>query len=139
VRAQADSSAARSWLGFGARVVPLILYTLGIAVGGSWPGGPGKGGVSDKLLHAIVFGGLVPVAFNAALYYRGRGAWGRAVGLAVLYSVGLGGVLELWQGLLSYRSRELLDWVADAAGAAIGALCVAAYMSMTAGRERAEP
>jgi VanZ family protein len=120
------------------RVLPVILYTLGILVGGSLPGGPGKTGVSDKVLHTIVFGGLVPVAFNAALYYRGRSAWARSLGLAVLYSVGLGGLLELWQGLLSYRSRELLDWVADAVGATIGALCVAVYMSILRGRERSE-
>jgi hypothetical protein len=129
VNVRASDASVRRWPGFLARVVPTIAYTLAILVGGSWPTTPGKPGVNDKVLHAVVFGFLVPVAFGAVSYYRRGSAWGRSLLLALLYSVTLGGLLELWQGLLKYRSRELLDWVADGAGALVAALCVAACVS----------
>jgi VanZ family protein len=42
-------------------------------------------------------------------------------------STALGALLELWQAFLPYRSAELLDWVADALGAALAALLLVAF------------
>jgi VanZ family protein len=44
-----------------------------------------------------------------------------------LASTALGALLELWQAFLPYRSAELLDWVADALGAALAAVLMAAF------------
>lgn len=100
-----------------------IACSLVIFVAGSLPSSAASAPqISDKVLHAVGFGVL------GALWCRAfaRGwpqAETRVVALAAFVaSTGLGGLLELWQGLLGYRSREWLDWVADAIGAAIAAL-----------------
>jgi VanZ family protein len=54
-----------------------------------------------------------------------------------LVSVAVGGALELWQALLSYRSCELLDWVADSIGALLGAGLYAGVQHVLGPRARA--
>lgn len=117
------------------RVVPLVVYTVFIFVMGSLPTKGGKGGISDKVLHAVAFGVLVPLSFTAIGYFAAQRAWLRRLAFAVLYSAALGGLLELWQGLLAYRSQELLDFVADVVGALLGALVVAAYVKLTGSQD----
>ncbi len=46
------------------------------------------------------------------------------VALCAGYATSIGGLLELWQALLPYRSAEWLDFVADAAGAAAASVMV---------------
>jgi VanZ family protein len=105
---------------------------------GSLPAGPGVSQDSfDKVLHAIGFGVLAGLWCSSVRELRPRlGAlhWALA---GFLSSSALGGLLELWQALIGYRSCELLDWVADIAGA----LCVAAaYWAYRArGRGHAAP
>jgi VanZ family protein len=113
------------------RVLPLVLFTLCILVGGSWPTRGGKPGYSDKVLHAFVFGTLVPVGYLAFTYFTPDKPWTRRLGYALLYSVALGGLLEIWQGLLKYRSQELLDWLADIFGALVCAVLVAVYVKLS--------
>jgi VanZ family protein len=109
-------------------VLPLVVFTLCILVGGSLPQRGGRPGYSDKVLHAVVFGILVPFGYSAFAYFSPDKPWTRRLAYALLYSVLLGGLLELWQGLLKYRSRELLDWVADIGGALVCAALVAIYV-----------
>jgi len=80
-------------------------------------GPPKKAGLSDKTLHFIAFGVLAWLCWRALRELR-RDApvWVPLFG-GFTASVLCGGLLELWQGLLSYRSCEFLDWVADALGA----------------------
>jgi VanZ family protein len=109
-------------------VWPAWLCTLLILVIGSIPQGPpGAQRLNDKLLHFVGF------AFAAWLWGRAcRALWPAAParthavrgGLA---STVLGALLELWQAFLPYRSAELLDWVADALGALLAALLMAAF------------
>jgi VanZ family protein len=61
-------------------------------------------------------------------------SWTRRLTYALLYSVLLGGLLEVWQGLLRYRSQELLDWAADAFGALVCAGLVALYVRFARSR-----
>jgi len=99
-----------------------LAYVLAIFVVGSLPGAPQvTRGVSDKLQHALGF------ALLAWLWCRALGrlrlqrstAW-QALG-GFLVSTGVGAALELWQGLLTYRTCEFLDWVADGVGAGLAA------------------
>lgn len=120
----------RGWRGFAFRVLPLVAFTAAIFVGGSWPQRGGRPGYSDKVLHAIVFGLLVPFAYGAFGYFAADRSWARRLTYAFLYSVVLGGLLEVWQGLLRYRSQEMLDWVADAFGALVCAGLVALYVQV---------
>lgn len=101
-------------------VLPGATYVALVFVGGSLPGGGGPPGVSDKVLHFLVFLPLPWLLSRAAVHYwprltvLHRLAWGfGATSLA-------GGLLELWQYWLPHRTCELLDWVADTAGAGLG-------------------
>lgn len=79
---------------------------------------PGAG--TDKLVHAGVFavlGGLVALALRA----EGLRRW-RAAGLAAVAGLAYGALDELHQAFTPGRSMDGEDVVADAAGAALGAL-----------------
>lgn len=121
----------RGWRGFALRALPLVAFTAAIFVGGSWPQRGGRPGYSDKVLHAVIFGLLVPFAYGAFGYFTPDRSWTRRLTYAFTYSVVLGGLLELWQGFLRYRSQELLDWVADAFGALVCAGLVALYVQLS--------
>lgn len=76
---------------------------------------------ADKVLHALAYAVMVLLLALAADRRPGRGPGplpGSAIWLAVL-AVAAGGALELLQHFTG-RDTELFDWVADAAGAAIG-------------------
>lgn len=81
----------------------------------------------DKLMHAVVFGGLTIVLFVAAPKQL------RPLGAALL-STALGGALELAQALVPYRAAEWLDVLADAVGALLGAGLVMLALKVRARR-----
>jgi VanZ family protein len=104
-------------------VWPAVAYTAAILVVGSLPSSPSAvPQVSDKTLHFIGFGVLAWLAQRAVRYLRPQAplllicVWGFAL------SGALGGLLELWQALLPYRTCEFLDWVADVLGAGLAAV-----------------
>lgn len=66
----------------------------------------------DKWAHAITFAVL---AVWFAGQYRPRSYWRIAVGL-----LAFGGLIEIMQRMLSYRSADWLDVAADAAGIIVG-------------------
>ncbi len=71
----------------------------------------------DKLLHALVFGGLGVLAYRC-----GRVVWPKLADNGVaLASIGfatlLGATLEVIQACLPYRSMEFADLLADLVGA----------------------
>jgi len=107
------------------RLLPAVLYSAAIFYGGviDVREVPQLGLISpDKLLHLLAFLGL-EMLLELGLLGLPKG---KRRALAVLVSVLLGAVLEGVQAALPYRSAELLDLVADALGAAIGALLVIA-------------
>jgi len=78
----------------------------------------------DKANHLLAFAAPA-FAGIAALVRRDRGRMA-LLGLALL---AWGGALELLQGLLPPRSAEWTDWLADAAGIALGAAAYAVASS----------
>ncbi|MCG3169819.1 MAG: hypothetical protein CALGDGBN_01348 [Pseudomonadales bacterium] len=67
----------------------------------------------DKLLHALAFCMFALLA---------RGGWPeRAAARWLWMLLGYGAAIELAQSLLPWRQASLLDWLADAAGIALGA------------------
>jgi VanZ family protein len=105
-----------------------LLYGVAIFILGSLPSAPPVAReVSDKVQHCIGFG-LLAWLWCRALHRLGPGwrlRWIALGGFAV--SVALGGALELWQSLLSYRSCDVLDWAADAVGASVGVAAFALF------------
>ncbi len=100
------------------RVLWASICTALFFVAGSLPAGPGGSqGSLDKVLHAVGFGLLAGLWCSALAELRPRlGLLLPAAG-GFLASSAFGGLLELWQGRLGYRSCELLDWIADMVGA----------------------
>jgi VanZ family protein len=71
----------------------------------------------DKMVHFALFLGF------AVLYRMDR--WPPIIRVLVV-SAGFAGGVELVQGLLRYRSAEVLDFVAGALGALVGVLLIEA-------------
>jgi len=73
---------------------------------------------ADKVVHAIMFGGLAAVAcYDCRRIFSGRFGIGPALVVA-LVSGAFGGVIELLQMVMDAgRSAEALDFVADVTGA----------------------
>ena len=96
------------WLACGWFLILLIIY-LSLR-----PGGPVlPPSISDKLQHVAAYGVLT--YWFACLYLRLSGRLACAVAF-VLLGVGL----EFIQALTGYRSFDLIDMVADAAGVVLG-------------------
>jgi VanZ family protein len=117
---------------FWSHLFPLYVYTLAVFVActvrvaipqhaGPW---------TDKTDHFVAFA-VFQILTERALGHRllrSVKAFAvqrrvSAIALSALY----GGVLEVWQGVVPWRSMELLDWVADVLGALIGAVIYGAF------------
>lgn len=102
------------------RLVWASLCTLLFFAVGSLPAAPGGSqGSLDKVLHALGFGLLAGLWCLALVELRPRLGVLRSAAAGFALSSLFGGLLELWQGWLGYRSCELLDWIADMAGALV--------------------
>jgi VanZ family protein len=116
-----------------------LLYVLAIFIVGSLPGAPPVGpSISDKVQHAIGFALLAWLWCRALRRLRPESSVGRIILGGFLVSAGVGGALELWQGLLTYRTCEFLDWVADGVGAALAVALFAAFQQLGARARTAE-
>jgi VanZ family protein len=112
-----------------------VLYVLAIFVVGSLPGAPPVGpSISDKIQHAIGFALLAWLWCRALKRLRPESSLGRILLGGFLVSAGVGGVLELWQALLTYRTCEFLDWVADGVGAAVAVVLYAVVQRLSGAR-----
>ena len=113
-------------LTFATHVLPAALYSSAIFYGGLIHIGalPEVGYVAtDKLLHALAFGGLALLVARAAHWFRPHLSLARKLACGCAASSLLGLLLELCQALTVYRSADIWDWFADTLGAllAIGA------------------
>jgi len=75
--------------------------------------------VSDKVLHAIEYGGLA-VLFVRALWREGL-SWRDAALAAVVMASLYGASDEYHQAFVPNRSSTISDWVADSLGASVAA------------------
>jgi VanZ family protein len=73
---------------------------------------------TDKALHALTFGGLALLLVRAIRFVRPKSSSGKRLLFAVLLASFMGGLLEVCQLFVPYRSAEFLDWLADTVGAA---------------------
>jgi VanZ family protein len=79
--------------------------------------------IRDKLLHTAEYAGLAAL-LGRALIGEGLNV-GRACLLAVLLTSAYGATDEFHQWFIPMRTSDIRDWIADSAGAAIGAVSYA--------------
>ncbi|HEY3256170.1 MAG TPA: VanZ family protein [Polyangiaceae bacterium] len=72
---------------------------------------------TDKLLHALAFGGLALLLARTAHFLRPKATLAKKLTLGSAGSSFLGLLLELCQAFTPYRSADAWDWVADSVGA----------------------
>ncbi len=78
-------------------------------------------GILDKIVHAVLFGGLALVLLWNLGWSDRPGVMLRAVGLALAAAA----LVEVLQSPLPYREGDLLDFAAGGAGAVAAAVVVA--------------
>jgi len=102
-------------------VYSFALFYGGVIEIGPLPNLPGL--AIDKVGHALAFAGLAALVAFALAKLPLR----RRLMSAASASTAVGGLLELVQSALPYRSAEWLDLLADAIGAVLGALVLASF------------
>lgn len=111
---------------------------MAIFIVGSLPSPPpSPARLDDKALHLLGFALLAALACRAVRHSRPD--WNRRKVLSAAFSASVlaGAALELWQAVLTYRSCEMLDWVADTWGAALGVALYALWVSLSRPRTAA--
>ena len=78
--------------------------------------------VSDKVLHAVEYGILSLLCYRAFRWAAGPAVARQAVVLAIVTASVYGITDEAHQLYVPFRESTWQDWLADTAGAAIGAL-----------------
>lgn len=100
-------------------VGPAVLYVVAIFVGGSLSGGETYVPLTDKQLHAIAFGAMVPLLVRAVGFVRPAFSLPVRLVVSAGLSSALGALLEIWQAILPHRDADVFDWVADTIGAVV--------------------
>lgn len=105
---------------FVTHVLPAVSYAGALFYGGLIRIGalPEVGFVAtDKLLHALAFGGLALLLARAAHWLFPSWPLSRKLWLGCAGSSLFGLLLEVCQAFTAYRSADPLDWLADTVGA----------------------
>lgn len=89
---------------------------------------------TDKLLHALTFGGLALLLARAARTLVPRWSFGKRLAFAAIGASLLGALLEVCQSFVAYRSAEFLDWFADTVGAVCAVGLAVLYARVIPGR-----
>ena len=109
-------------VGFATHVLPALGYAVLVFYAGLIRIGalPEVGFVAtDKLLHALVFGGLALLLARAAHWLRPNATLARKVWFGGVGAPVLGLMLEVCQAFTDYRSADVMDWIADTVGALV--------------------
>ena len=78
--------------------------------------------ISDKVLHAVEYAGLAVLCYRAFRWAAGPSAARQALVLAIVTASIYGVTDEVHQFFVPFRESSWLDWLADTAGATVGAL-----------------
>jgi VanZ family protein len=111
--------------GFLRNVLPALLWTLALFIGGGGPpppqGADGLMGIPyDKLMHVVAFGFLQWLVFRALRYELPKAPRLKLALAATALAAAIGVFLEVYQMALPDRSADAGDALADAIGAVIG-------------------
>ena len=105
---------------FATHVLPAAVYASAIFYGGliRLAALPEVGFIAtDKLLHALVFGGLALLLARALHFLRPKTSLSKKLALGCAAASLIGLLLEVCQSCTLYRSGDPWDWLADTVGA----------------------
>lgn len=93
---------------------------------------------TDKVLHCLMFTPAVPLVFLSLPGKWKRGFWMELpiLLLTAVFSATVAGLVELFQGLTSYRSCDLYDYYADIAGISFASIVTLSVLAFRAFRSR---
>ena len=100
--------------------LPVLAYMAAIFYVSSLPDAPLPSGVSDKSGHSMAYAGLGIVVARAFAGGLGRRLSLKGAATAVLLTIAYGVSDEFHQWFVPGRTPEVLDALADAAGALVG-------------------
>jgi len=100
---------------------PVVLYASLVLILSLMPAQGGPAGYEDKFYHGTAYLVMACVFLRALYMTRPVGAFAAAVA-AVLFASSFGAMVELLQSLTATRTAEVLDALANGAGAAVGSL-----------------
>jgi VanZ family protein len=78
--------------------------------------------ISDKVLHAVEYAGLAVLCYRAFRWAAGPSVARQALVMAIVTASIYGVTDEVHQLFVPFRESSWLDWLADTAGATVGAL-----------------
>ncbi len=91
--------------------------------------------VSDKVLHMVEYGLLAALCYRAFRWSAGPAAARFAALLAIVASSSYGLTDEIHQAFVPLRESSWQDWIADTAGALVGATVYGAVESRGSGNQ----
>jgi VanZ family protein len=113
---------ARFWRTLWWRFLLVVVYLGAIFALSSIPGEQLPGiGVSDKLLHAVEFGGLVILLCRMLRVWAPTQSLGRIACMSILVAICYGAIDEIHQSMVAHRVADVADLVADTLGALLAA------------------
>lgn len=124
--------------GFFLHTVPAVLYVLAVFYAGTLgrPPLPDVGGLpQDKIVHFFAFGLMQVVIYRSVRFELAEIGLDRQLVVALVSTSGVGALLELVQATLPHRSAELLDWLADTAGALLALFIMRRVLTKAAAAE----
>jgi len=113
--------------GFLRYVLPAILYSTFIYVMSSFSAPPTPTfdlEWGDKVVHAGAFGLMMLFTFRAVRWLLPARPLMVQVLIALLYCITYGATDEIHQSFVPDRYSDIFDWIADAVGAALGAIFI---------------
>lgn len=116
--------------------LPVLAYMAAIFYIQGLSSPPSPAGVNDKSLHLAGYALLGLLSARAAAGGLGRPVTLGAALLAVAVTSGYGITDEVHQGFVPLRTRDILDWYADTAGAVAGAVLATTWGILVTSRTR---
>ena len=116
--------------------LPVLVYMAAIFYIQGLSNPPAPAGANDKVLHLLGYAALGLLAARAAAGGLGRRVTLGAALVAVAVASGYGITDEVHQGFVPERTRDILDWYADTAGAVAGAALATAWGILGTSRTR---
>ena len=119
---------------------PVVAYMAGIFFLSAQSSPPVPGGVPDWILHGIEYCGLGMVVFRAVANGLGAAVTAARVQLTLLIALAYAVSDEVHQMVVPYRTADVRDVLADAAGASIALIvCWAWHIISGAGARVPRP